>query len=72
VNSILPTATEGAGADGGGVKPELREFIKSFRPLQPCSQWERRTMSRTSRKILGDVAAPLSGPHLLVTGGAPV
>jgi 3-oxoacyl-[acyl-carrier protein] reductase len=34
VNSILPTAIEDAGADGGGVKPEFREFIKSFRTMQ--------------------------------------
>jgi 3-oxoacyl-[acyl-carrier protein] reductase len=34
VNSILPRAIEGAGADGGGVKPEFREFIKCFRTIQ--------------------------------------
>ena len=34
MNSILPTAIEGAVVDGGGVKPEFREFIKSFRTMQ--------------------------------------
>ena len=34
MNSILPTAIEGAGADGGGVKPEFREFMESFSTMQ--------------------------------------
>jgi 3-oxoacyl-[acyl-carrier protein] reductase len=34
VNSILPTAIEGAGVYGDGVSAEFRNFIKSFRPMQ--------------------------------------
>src|SRR5439155_5208884 len=34
VDSILPIAIEGAGVYGDAVKPEFREFIKSFRPMQ--------------------------------------
>jgi 3-oxoacyl-[acyl-carrier protein] reductase len=34
VNSILPTAIEGAGVFTEEVRPEIREFIKSFRPMQ--------------------------------------
>jgi 3-oxoacyl-[acyl-carrier protein] reductase len=33
VNSILPTAIEGAGVFSEGVRPEIREFVKSFRPI---------------------------------------
>jgi NAD(P)-dependent dehydrogenase (short-subunit alcohol dehydrogenase family) len=34
VNSILPTAIEGAGVFTGGVNAEFKNFIESFRPMQ--------------------------------------
>ena len=34
VNSILPTATEGAGVSAKEVRPQVREFIKNNNPMQ--------------------------------------
>jgi 3-oxoacyl-[acyl-carrier protein] reductase len=34
VNSILPTAIEGAGVFTGGVPDEVMQFVRSFRPIQ--------------------------------------
>jgi 3-oxoacyl-[acyl-carrier protein] reductase len=69
VNSILPTAIEGAGVYGDGVKPEFREFIKSFRPMQHMGTPD--DVANVAEYLAGDLAAFVSGQHLLVTGGAP-
>jgi NAD(P)-dependent dehydrogenase (short-subunit alcohol dehydrogenase family) len=44
VNSILPTATEGAGVFADGVREEVMQFVRSFRPSQRMGRW---TTSRT-------------------------
>ena len=69
VNSILPTAIEGAGIYGDGVKAEFREFIKSFRPMQRMGTPD--DVANAAEHLAGDLAAFVSGQHLLVTGGAP-
>jgi 3-oxoacyl-[acyl-carrier protein] reductase len=69
VNSILPTAIEGAGIYGDGVSADFRNFIKSFRPMQRIGTPN--DVANAAEYLAGDLAAFVSGQHLLVTGGAP-
>ena len=69
VNSIVLTAIEGAGVYGDGVSAEFRNFIKSFRPMQRMGTPS--DVANVGEYRAGDLAAFVSGQHLLVTGGAP-
>lgn len=69
VNSILPTAIEGAGVHTDGVSADLRNFIKSFSPMQRVGKPN--DVANVAEYLAGDLAAFVSGQHLLVTGGAP-
>jgi 3-oxoacyl-[acyl-carrier protein] reductase len=46
VNTILPTAIEGAGVFTDGVADEVRDFVKSFRPMQRYGDARRRRERR--------------------------
>jgi 3-oxoacyl-[acyl-carrier protein] reductase len=69
VNSILPTAIEGAGVFSAGVDAEFRDFIKSFRPMQRMGTMD--DVANAAEYLAGDLSAFVSGQHLLVSGGAP-
>ena len=69
VNSILPTATESAGVHGDGVSAEARNFINSFNPMQRMGTPN--DVANAAEYLAGELAAFVSGQHLLVTGGAP-
>ena len=69
VNSILPTAIEGAGHFSDEVKPEFREFIRTFRPMQRMGTME--DVANAAEYLAGDLSAFVSGQHLLISGGAP-
>lgn len=69
VNSILPTATEGAGVSAKGVRPQAREFIKNNNPMQRMATLE--DVANAAEYLAGDLSAYVSGQHLLLSGGAP-
>jgi 3-oxoacyl-[acyl-carrier protein] reductase len=69
VNSILPTAIEGAGIFTDGVRPDVRDFVKSFRPMQRMGRLD--DIANAAEYLAGDLSAFLSGQHLLVSGGGP-
>jgi 3-oxoacyl-[acyl-carrier protein] reductase len=69
VNSILPTAIEGAGIFATEVSAEFRNFIKSFRPMQRMGTLE--DVANTAEYLASDLAGFVSGQHLLVSGGGP-
>jgi 3-oxoacyl-[acyl-carrier protein] reductase len=69
VNSIVPTAIEDVGVYGDGVSAEFRNFIKSFRPIQQMGRPS--DVANVGEYRAGDLAAFVSGQHMLVTGGAP-
>lgn len=69
VNSILPTATEGAGVFSEEVRPEVREFIRSFRPMRRMGTVE--DVADAAEYLAGDLSGFVSGQHLLLSGGAP-
>ena len=68
VNSILPTATEGAGVHTE-VKPETVDFFKSFRPMQRMGTVE--DSANAAEYLASDLSSFVSGQHLLLSGGAP-
>ena len=67
-NSILPTATEGAGVHTEAT-PETREFFKSFRPMQRMGTVE--DSANAAEYLASDLSSFVSGQHLLLSGGAP-
>jgi 3-oxoacyl-[acyl-carrier protein] reductase len=69
VNSILPTATEGAGVSTNEVRPQVREYIKNNNPMQRMSTLE--DVANAAEYLASDLSAYVSGQHLLLSGGAP-
>jgi 3-oxoacyl-[acyl-carrier protein] reductase len=69
VNSILPTAIEGAGVFTNGVADEVRDFVRSFRPMQRVGTVE--DIANVAEYLASDLSGFVSGQHLLVSGGAP-
>jgi 3-oxoacyl-[acyl-carrier protein] reductase len=69
VNSILPTAIEGAGVFSEEVKPEFRDFIKTFRPMQRMGRPS--DVADAAEYLAGELSRFVSGQHLLISGGAP-
>jgi 3-oxoacyl-[acyl-carrier protein] reductase len=69
VNSILPTATEGAGVSAKEVRPQVREFIKNDNPMQRLATLE--DVAKAAAYLASSLSAYVSGQHLLLSGGAP-
>jgi 3-oxoacyl-[acyl-carrier protein] reductase len=69
LNSIVPTTIDGVDVYGDGVSAEFRNFIKSSRPIQQMGRPS--DVANVGEYCAGDLAAFVSGQHLLVTGGAP-
>ncbi len=68
MNSIVPTGIEGVGVYGNGVGAEFQNFIKSFHPIQQMRKAS--NVENVGEYRARDLAAFVSGRHLLVTGGA--
>lgn len=67
VNSILPSATEGAGVSTDGPRPEVQKLIDA-NPMRRMG-----TMKDTAdaaEYLASDLADYVSGQHLLLSGGA--
>lgn len=69
VNSILPTAIEGAGVFTDNVVPAFRDFIKGFRPMQRMGTLD--DVADAAEYLASDLSRFVSGQHLLLSGGAP-
>lgn len=68
VNSILPTATQGAGRHAE-PKPEITQFIKNFMPMNRIGTVE--DTANAAEFLASDLAGFVSGQHLLLSGGGP-
>ncbi|HEV2986150.1 MAG TPA: SDR family oxidoreductase [Vicinamibacterales bacterium] len=68
VNSILPTATEGAGIFGQGVDASYRDAVKSYRPMARMGSV--RDVADAAEYFASDLSSFVSGQHLLLSGGA--
>ena len=68
VNSILPTATTGAGRHAE-PKPEIAAFIKNFMPMNRIGTVEDTT--NAAEYLASDLASFVRGQHLLLSGGGP-
>lgn len=69
VNSILPTATDGAGVSTGGARPQVVEYIETFNPMGRMATLG--DVADAVEYLAGDLAGYVSGQHLLLSGGAP-
>jgi 3-oxoacyl-[acyl-carrier protein] reductase len=69
VNSILPTAIEGAGVFSDGVREEVMQFVRSTRPIQRMGTLK--DVANAAEYLASDLAAFVSGQHLLISEGAP-
>ncbi len=69
VNSILPTATQGAGRHTE-PKPEIAQFIKKFMPMNRIGTVE--DSANAAEYLASDLASFVSGQHLLLSGGGPL
>ena len=70
VNSILPTAIDGAGVFTDGVTDQVRSSSHPIRPM--ASAWEPLDdVADAAEYLASDLAGFVSGQHLLISGGAP-
>jgi 3-oxoacyl-[acyl-carrier protein] reductase len=69
VNSILPTATDGAGVFTGGVPEDVAQLIRSIRPIKRMGTLD--DVADAAEYLAGELAGFVSGQHLLISGGAP-
>jgi 3-oxoacyl-[acyl-carrier protein] reductase len=69
VNSILPTATSGAGVHTDNVREEVMEFVRSFRPIPRMGTPD--DVADAAEYLASDLGSFVSGQHLLLSGGAP-
>ncbi|MFZ4685708.1 MAG: SDR family oxidoreductase [Hyphomonadaceae bacterium] len=69
VNSIIPTAIEGAGVFAAGTDPAFREFVRTFRPMERMGTVD--DVANAAEHLASDLSAFVSGQHLLLSGGAP-
>ncbi len=69
VNSILPTAIEGAGVFTAGADDSVREFVRSSRPIARMGTVD--DVANAAEYLASDLAGFVSGQHLLLSGGAP-
>ncbi len=69
VNTLLPTATEGAGAHTDEVSETVMQFVRTQRPIQRMGTLD--DVANVAEFLASDLASFVSGQHLLVSGGAP-
>jgi 3-oxoacyl-[acyl-carrier protein] reductase len=69
VNSILPTVIAGASLSTDELRPQAREFIRLFNPMQRAGTVG--NVADAAEYLTGDLSAFVSGQHLLLSGGAP-
>jgi len=69
VNSILPSAIEGAGVSADKVRPEVLEFVRQFHPIQRMGTPN--DVADAAEFLAGNQASFISGQHLLLSGGGP-
>ena len=69
VNSILPTVIAGAGLSTGEVRPQAREFIRTFNPMQRAGTVQ--DVADAAEYLASDLSAFVSGQQLKISGGAP-
>lgn len=67
VNSIIPTAIEGAGVFTDSVDQKFRDYVESSRPMGRMGRVE--DVANAAEYLASDLAAFVSGQHLLLSGG---
>jgi 3-oxoacyl-[acyl-carrier protein] reductase len=61
--------TAGAGLSTDDVRPQAREFIRAFNPMQRVGTLG--DVADAAEYLASDLAGFVSGQHLLLSGGGP-
>jgi 3-oxoacyl-[acyl-carrier protein] reductase len=69
VNSILPTVIAGASLSTDEVRPQARDFIRTFNPMRRPGTV--RDVADAAEYLASDLSAFVSGQRLMLTGGSP-
>lgn len=69
VNSVLPTATDGAGVSTDGARPQVVDYIKQYNPMGRMATVT--DVADAVEYLAGPLSGYVSGQHLLLSGGAP-
>jgi 3-oxoacyl-[acyl-carrier protein] reductase len=69
VNSILPTVIAGAGLSTNEVRPQARDFIQTFNPMQRAGTVQ--DVADAAEYLASDLSAFVSGQQLKLSGGGP-
>ena len=68
VNSIIPTAIDGAGVFTDGANSHVHEWVKSFRPIRRMGMPE--DVANAAEYLARPLSGFVSGQHLMLSGGA--
>lgn len=68
VNSIIPTAIADAGVFTDGANAHINEWVESFRPMKRMGTVD--DVANAAEYLASDLAAFVSGQHLMLSGGA--
>lgn len=69
VNSILPTATLGAGVSTESLRPAAQEYIRTYIPLGRAATLD--DVANAAEYLASTLGSFVSGQHLLLSGGGP-
>lgn len=69
VNSILPSATEGAGVSTNGIRESVKDYLLQHNPMRRAASLK--DVADAVEFLTGQSASYISGQHLLLSGGAP-
>ena len=69
VNSILPTAIEGAGVYTEGASEDVMQFVRSLWPIR--RMWTLDDVANAAEYLASDLADFISSQHLLLSRGGP-
>lgn len=69
VNTVLPTATEGAGLHADGLRPGVKATVETNYPMKRAGT--PKDAADLVEFFVSDLAGYVSGQHLLASGGAP-
>lgn len=69
VNSILPTATLGAGVSTDALRPAAQEYVRTYIPLGRAATVT--DVANAAEYLASDLGSFVSGQHLLLSGGGP-
>jgi 3-oxoacyl-[acyl-carrier protein] reductase len=69
VNSVLPSATQGAGVSTDGIRPAAQAYLDHYNPMGRAASLD--DVANSVAFLASEDASYISGQHILLSGGAP-